>query len=136
MIALKEKTVETVKKELETYQNIGILSCGGCPAFQKKGGTVGVENWSAELSKLINIQWTVLTSFLCDERHFQIHLDELADHLEDVDAVAVLSCEMGSHLASETLGYPCFSCLEAQHIGVMKNNGTIKKFGELTWSSN
>lgn len=127
MIALNELSLEDIKVKLAPYRSIGIVSCGGCPAWQKKGGTVGIDRWNDYLKNDFEIKWSFVGPILCNESGFEIHIDELGERLEEVDAVLLFSCFLGEKTADELLGFPLINCNESLYIGIRRNNGTIEQ---------
>lgn len=131
MIAFKEKEAEIVKQDLIGVKSIGIVSCGGCPALQKKGGTVGIERWANYLKHDFEVKWALVTPRFCDKRLFRIYIDELSERLEEVDAVVAMVCDAGATVANEVFGFPCISCVDTLYFGIMEENGEIKRFAYL-----
>jgi hypothetical protein len=129
MISLREKNVAAVTNELQGLKTLGLVSCGGCPAVQKKGGKIGLDRWQSFLEEQnYEIKWAFVAPWFCDERLFRIHLKELAQQLEAVDAVVIMACEAGSIAAQRLLGFECVNCLDTEFFGIMRHNGQIEPF--------
>jgi hypothetical protein len=129
MIALREKIFAEVASELRGFNTLGLVSCGGCPAVQKKGGKIGITRWQAFLEEQnYEIKWAFVAPWFCDERLFQIHLKELAQQLDAVDAVVLMACEAGTVAARRLLGFECINCLHTEFFGIMRFNGKIDPF--------
>jgi len=131
MIAFREKLFSEIKDRLNGVRTIGILSCGFCPALQKKGGTIGIERWKGLLEKDFAVKWTMTGPALCDERLYRIHLDEMGNKLDEVDIVLVMACDAGFHFALGLLGYECVACLESLYFGILRSDGTVERIGSM-----
>ena len=131
MIFFNEKNLEAIKKELADFQTIGIISCGGCPSIQKIGGAVGIEKWEKLLEGIVDIKWTVIAPILCDERFFEIHLDQLGGDLVEVDAVLTMTCQAGERAINNIVGFQSVPLLESKFFGLMRKTGEPEKAASL-----
>jgi hypothetical protein len=131
VIALQDRPVEAVRAALKGRRTIGIVSCGGCPALQRLGGTVGIDKWKSLLRDQVEIAWTLIAPFLCDERLLDVQRDEIERRLGAVDVVLVIACRAGEQLAREAFGYTCVSAVETLHFGILRRDGRVEKIGEL-----
>ncbi len=130
MICFSEKTFQEIEERLNGSKKIALLSCGGCPAAQKKGGTVGLNKWAAHLTKAFDIRWQFVSPIMCDERLLKIHIQEMTERLEEIDAIVIFACESGLKLAEEVTGFLCIPCLDSLHYGILREDGHVEKITE------
>lgn len=131
MIFFKEQDIKKIKRKLACFQSVGIISCGGCPAIQRIGGTVGIERWMKLLSNITDIRWSIIAPILCDERLLEVHLNELGEDLTEVDAVLTIACDAGNLAIDHIVGFPSISLLKTISFGLVRTTGEIHRVAHL-----
>ena len=126
MVSFLEKSPQEVIDALKPANSIAILSCGLCPALQKKGGLIGIEKWKGFLEKEFCVKWTLTGPMMCDEVLWITQFGDMLERLDDVDKLAVMTCKLGLELAENLLGFDCVACLVPEYTGTLMSDGTIR----------
>ena len=128
MIITEKKPFEEVKKLIDKYNNIYVVSCGDCCAVCKTGGTEGakalIEKIEAETGK--KIPTAVVVEAPCDARVLKRDLKRVDDQIKKSDAILVLACGLGAQSVHNLTGKFVIPALDTKYMGLIEGFGTAK----------
>lgn len=103
MIVAKQKPLEEIQKMLDSYHNILVLGCGTCVAICFAGGEkeVGVLSSSLRIANKVSSRNQEIKEYTVERQCEWEFLDELKNHVKEVDAILSLGCGVGVQAINE-----------------------------------
>jgi len=127
MIITEKKPIEEVKKSVEKYNNIYVVSCGDCCAVCKTGGTEGAKEIIEKLKESgKEIPDAVVIEAPCDARVIKRDIKRVKDKIDKADAVLCLTCGLGALSVKDTTGKVVIPALNTKFMGLIAGFGTGK----------
>ncbi|MHA1785691.1 MAG: hypothetical protein ACTSX4_05705 [Candidatus Helarchaeota archaeon] len=128
MIITEKKPFDEVKKNIDKYDNIFVVSCGDCCAVCKTGGTEGakeiIEKIKTECGK--EVPEAIVIEAPCDERVAKRDLKRVKEEVDKSDAILVLTCGLGAQSINELTGKVVIPALNTKYMGIIAGFGTAK----------
>jgi ferredoxin len=103
VIVAKQKPLEEIQKMIDPYERILVLGCGTCVAICLAGGEkeVAVLASSLRMAEKLSGKKKELKEHTIERQCEWEFVDELKEHVKDVDAVLSLGCGVGVQAVSE-----------------------------------
>ena len=128
MIITEKKPFDEVKKSIEKFNNIYVVSCGDCCAVCKTGGTEGakelIEKIKTETGK--ELADAVVIEAPCDARVLKRDIKRVKDKIDKADGILCLTCGLGVLSIKNSTGKKVIPALDTKFMGLIEGFGTSK----------
>lgn len=130
MIIAKTKPLKEITENIDPYQNILVVGCGGCTSVCLAGGHKEVEEFIYTISKHYGDigRPKKLTAYTIETQCETNFVNELKKLVQQADAIISLGCGAGAQLIAEMYSkIPVFPGLNSTFVGVSKDMGYFEE---------
>ena len=123
----KQKSIEDIQESLKELDKIFVVGCGTCTTMTKTGGVDQVEEMKEHLLEMgKRVTGSTIIPTACDDMTEEA-MKENDQFIRSTDAVLSMSCALGVHRMSLSLGIPVIPAVDTLFIGVEETPGYFRE---------